>query len=268
MNRVGIYHAMPYVLAGVALWACVYTGDLHATLAGIILAAFIPTRPPPDFKTLALQADAILTSEALHHGEQVRSGPSGPAMEALDAIHDRLESPADRMLRNGAPLSSYFVLPVFPLANAGVTIGFESFNGRELLMLSIVAGLTIGKPLGFALASALAVGLRLAEKAQGLHVASTHGCWGTGRCGLHDVALHCRTGVSGRRGFRRRQDCSCRGVHAVGPARHGRAVARIRGKVDLTTFRVSCPNGSVWTRRWRRLIDSASTSCHPTPRLS
>jgi NhaA family Na+:H+ antiporter len=150
-------------LAGVALWACVYTGGLHATLAGIILASFIPTRPPPDFKTLALQADAILASEALHHREQFRRGPSAPAMEALDAIHDRLESPADRMLRNVAPLSSYFVLPVFALANAGVTIGSESFNGRGLLMLSIVAGLTAGKPLGFALASALAAGLHMAE---------------------------------------------------------------------------------------------------------
>lgn len=164
MNRVGIYHAMPYVLAGVALWACVYTGGLHGTLVGIILAAFIPTRPPPDFKTLALQADAILTSEALHYGEQFRRGPSAPALEALDAIHDRLESPADRMLRNVAPLSSYFVLPIFALANAGITIASGSFNGRGLLMVSIVAGLTIGKPLGFVLASALAVGLHLAER--------------------------------------------------------------------------------------------------------
>ena len=81
------------------------------------------------------------------------------------------------MLRNVAPLSSYFVLPVFALANAGVTVGSESFNGRGLLMLSIVAGLTIGKPLGFALASALAVGLHLGRKAQGLHLAPADECW-------------------------------------------------------------------------------------------
>lgn len=139
LNRAGIYHAMPYVLAGVALWACVYMGGLRATLAG-------------------------------------------------------------------------------------VTIGSESFNGRGLLMLSIVAALTVGKPLGFALASAWPLAC-IWRKGQGLHLAPAHGCWGTGRCGLYDVALrHCRTGVSARRGFRRRQDCSFRGVHAVGRARHGRAL--------------------------------------------
>ena len=58
--------------------------------------------------------------EASHGGEQLRHGPSESALRAIDAIHDRLESPADRMLRNAEPRSSYVVLPVFALANAGV----------------------------------------------------------------------------------------------------------------------------------------------------
>lgn len=164
LNRAGIYRVSPYILAGVVLWACVYASGLHATLAGIILAAIIPTRPPPDFKTLAFQADAILTSEAQHGGEPFHRGPSTSALEALDAIHDRLESPADHMLRSVAPRSSYVVLPIFALANAGVMIGTNVFSHHGMLVLAIIAGLVIGKPLGFVLASWIAVRLRFASK--------------------------------------------------------------------------------------------------------
>ena len=167
LNRSGVYRVTPYILVGVALWACVHAGGLHATLAGVILAAFIPTRPPPDYKTLAIQAESILMSEAQHGREQYRQGPSEPALEALDAIHDRLESPADRMLRNVAPRSSYVVLPIFALANAGVTMTSGVFGAHGILMLAIVVGLVIGKPLGFVLTSAVAVRLGFAQKPDG-----------------------------------------------------------------------------------------------------
>ena len=48
-----------------------------------------------------------------------------PALRALDAIHDRLESPADRLLRHAGARSSYVVLPLFALANAGVVMSSE-----------------------------------------------------------------------------------------------------------------------------------------------
>jgi NhaA family Na+:H+ antiporter len=55
-------------------------------------------------------------------------------------------------------------LPIFALANAGVAISTDVFSQHGLLALAIMAGLAIGKPLGFMLASALAVRLGLAEK--------------------------------------------------------------------------------------------------------
>ena len=166
LNQSRVYRPGPYLILGAVLWACVHAGGLHATLAGVILAIFIPTRPPPDFKALWLQADAILSNEASHGGEALRRGPSETALRELDAIHDRLESPADRLLRNAGPRSSYIVLPIFALANAGVVISAEVLQGRDALLAAIVAGLAIGKPLGMLLASALAVGLGLAIKPQ------------------------------------------------------------------------------------------------------
>jgi len=94
----------------------------------------------------------------------LQHGPSLPALRALDAIHDRLESPADRLLRNAGARSSYLVLPIFALANAGVAMTAGVFSGRERLMAAIVVGLTIGKPLGIMVSSFLAVRLRVALK--------------------------------------------------------------------------------------------------------
>jgi Na+:H+ antiporter, NhaA family len=164
LNRSHVYRVTPYALLGVALWACVHEGGLHATLAGVLLALFIPTRPPPDLRTLMMQADTILAAEARRGDEVLRHGPSVPALRALDAIHDRLESPADRLLRHAGARSSYVVLPLFALANAGVALSPDVLGGHQSLMLAIMAGLVIGKPLGLVAASALAVGLRLAVK--------------------------------------------------------------------------------------------------------
>ena len=164
LNRSGVYQLTPYLLLGVVLWACVHASGLHATLAGVALAFLIPTRPPPNLRALMAQADAILTTEARHQGEVLRNGPSSMALDALDSIHDRLESPADRLLRRVAPRSSFVVLPLFALANAGVYMSGDIFGTHQSLTMAIVVGLVLGKPIGFVLASALAVWLGFAVK--------------------------------------------------------------------------------------------------------
>jgi NhaA family Na+:H+ antiporter len=164
LARARVYTAAPYLYLGVVLWATVYAGGLHATLAGVVLAMFIPTRPPPNFDALLGQANAVLIAEARRSGEVLREGPSAPAIAAMDVIHDRMESPADRMLRTLSLRSSYVILPLFALANAGVALDGGVLAGREPLMLAIFLGLVVGKPVGLVGASALAVRLGIATK--------------------------------------------------------------------------------------------------------
>jgi Na+:H+ antiporter, NhaA family len=164
LNRAHVYRVAPYAALGLALWVCVHASGVHSTLAAVILAFLIPTRRPPTLSALMAQANAIIAEEAQHGDEVLRHGPSLPALRSLDAIHERLESPADRLLRNIAPRSSYVVLPVFALANAGVVLDFGVLEGREPLFLGIAAGLVLGKPLGMTLFCLAAVWLKLAVK--------------------------------------------------------------------------------------------------------
>jgi NhaA family Na+:H+ antiporter len=146
----------------------------------VILAVAIPTRPPPNLKILMAQASTVIQLENRHTGEAMRTGPSEPVMRALNTIHARIESPADRLLRVVEPWSSYFVLPVFALANAGVAWSFGVFDGRERLTLAIILGLVIGKPVGIVTAARLAALSNLAEKPDAY---TWRQLWGAGALG-------------------------------------------------------------------------------------
>ncbi len=165
LNRSGIYSPLPYAVVGMLLWVCLHDAGLHATLAGVILAVLTPTRPPANVKALMTQAQLVIDTETRYAGGAVmHHGLSTPALRTLDTIHDRLESPADKLLRSIEPWSSFAVLPLFAFANAGVVWSTEVFSGHGRLMLAIVLGLVVGKPLGMTLFSRLAVRLGVAAK--------------------------------------------------------------------------------------------------------
>lgn len=165
MNRLGIYRPLPYAVMGIVLWVLLHEAGLHATLAGVILALVTPALPPPKLHVLMAQAEAVIQTETRHRGEaMMRHGLSEPALRALDSIYGRTESPTDKLLRSMEPWSSYAVLPIFALANAGVIISLDVIQTHGSLMLAIILGLVIGKPVGMLSAAWLAVRIGLAAK--------------------------------------------------------------------------------------------------------
>ncbi len=164
LNRVGVYGTLPYAVCGIILWFLLHEAGLHATLAGVILAVLIPTRRPANMKALLAQAATVIHREDLHRDEALRVGPSEPALRELDAIHDRIESPADKLLRSIEPWSSYMVLPIFALANAGVVWSADVFQQHGRLMSAITLGLVVGKSIGIVTAAWLAVRSGIAVK--------------------------------------------------------------------------------------------------------
>lgn len=178
LNRVGVYRVLPYVLLGILLWYFIHEGGVHATLAGVLLALFIPTRPPANFDALMAQMDAIIENETRRGPEEMRHTISTGSLRAIEEIYERLESPAARVLRVVEIRSSYVVLPIFAFANAGVTLVPGLLDGRGALVTAICVGLVLGKPLGLLAASYAAVKSGLATKPDeyGWHQVLGAGC--------------------------------------------------------------------------------------------
>ncbi len=164
LNRWNVYTPLPYAVLGVLLWFCLHQAGIHATLAGVILALVTPTRPPANLRALNAQAQMVFRAEARDDRDMPWHAPSVAALATLDAIHSRLESPAAKLLRTTQPWSSYAVLPLFALANAGVLVSLDVLDGHGQVMLAIIVGLVVGKPAGILAGAWLSARLGWARK--------------------------------------------------------------------------------------------------------
>jgi len=136
LNRAGVTRIAPYILVGTVLWVFVLKSGVHATLAGVVTALFVPTSDPahPDHPT----------SSRLEH-----------------SLH---------------PWVAFGILPLFAFANAGVNFeGMSLYNLLDPIPLGILLGLFVGKQVGVFTFSWLAVKAGLARLPSGVTFAQVYG---------------------------------------------------------------------------------------------
>ena len=176
LNRWRVYRVWPYVVVAAALGLMLHGAGVHAALSGVILAAFLPTRPAPQVGPLLGQAATALAAleqaenEAKQAGGEARRIEQEPiwdwASRNLSAASDRLLSPADRIERAVSPWSAYVILPLFAFSATGVSLSVDLTSpDAAAILLGVILGLVIGKPLGICVASWLAVKARIAVAA-------------------------------------------------------------------------------------------------------
>ena len=173
LNRARVYATMPYALLGIGLWLAFLKSGIHPTIAGVLLALTIPTRSPPNTRTLLAQVVSLL--EGFNLPPEWRAEPDSQrqaTINTLQVVSDRMRSPAQRLEHDLNPWSTYLILPLFALANAGVVLSGAGAGGQLSLFspvsLGILCGLVLGKPLGVSLFSWLAVRLGWAELPAGV----------------------------------------------------------------------------------------------------
>jgi NhaA family Na+:H+ antiporter len=175
LNRARVYASLPYALLGIGLWLSFLESGVHPTIAGVLLALTIPTRSPPN--TRALLAQVVTLLEGIDLPPEWRAGPGShrqATLDTLEVVVDRLRSPAQRLEHDLHPWTTYLILPLFALSNAGVALRGEGTGatGEFFLLtpvgLGILFGLVLGKPLGISLFSWLAVRLGWAELPSGV----------------------------------------------------------------------------------------------------
>ncbi|HBC58482.1 MAG TPA: Na+/H+ antiporter NhaA [Gammaproteobacteria bacterium] len=136
LNRRGVLSIVPYLLVGLVLWAAVLKSGVHATLAGLLIAFFIPFKKEP--------------------------GESQTQLEKLE--HDL------------HPSVAFGILPLFAFANAGVSfdgITLESF--LHPVPLGIATGLFLGNQLGVFGFSWIAIKLGFSKLPEGVNWVQLYG---------------------------------------------------------------------------------------------
>jgi len=175
MNLAGVRRLLPYLIMGGFLWVAMLKSGIHATLAGVLLAFIIPMKPkydPKRFLSLIKHGvdkvkEAYTRDSNIITNDQLRS-----QVQAFGEGVNLVQAPAQVLEHKLHLPSAYLVIPIFALANAGVPI--EWANIGEIIThpvaMGIGLGLVLGKVIGIAGFSWVAVKLGLCDLPKGLNM--------------------------------------------------------------------------------------------------
>lgn len=136
LNRRNVISSSPYILVGTIMWVATLKSGVHATLAGVVLAMFIPIRSKTD-----------------------------PDISPLKIMEHDLH-----------PIVAFFVLPVFAFANAGINLkGVGMEQVLHSVPIGIASGLFFGKQIGIFGLCLIAVKLKLTALPRGISWLTLYG---------------------------------------------------------------------------------------------
>jgi NhaA family Na+:H+ antiporter len=188
MGQMGARKPLTFALGGIALWLAVLASGIHATIAGVALAMAVPSRTrldPRPFLEGSRRTLDVFEEASGEKGTILNSEEQQAAVHALEQACEDVQPPLHRMEHELHPWVTFAIMPIFALANAGVSLtGNIAEALTHPITLGVILGLVIGKPLGIMLASWLAVRAGIASLPAGVTWAHVHGAGWLGGIGF------------------------------------------------------------------------------------
>jgi Na+:H+ antiporter, NhaA family len=159
--RAGVWWLPLHVGLGLALWLTMWHSGVSPALAGVAMGLLTPARPtaPPE---VARNRGGALAGE-------LAADPHPPRLRQMLREARGTVPLAERLAHDLHPVSAFVVVPLFALANAGVSLerGALAGPGAGAVVGGVVAGRVVGKLAGITAATWLAVRLGLAARPEG-----------------------------------------------------------------------------------------------------
>ncbi|MDH4169820.1 MAG: Na+/H+ antiporter NhaA [Acidimicrobiia bacterium] len=146
MRRGRVWYTPVYIVVGLVVWYATFRSGVHATIAGVAVGVMTPARP-------------LLGHRRFEGVEDVLSGDTADPAGLRDVSWRLRESVSvsSRLSAIISPWTSFLIVPMFALANAGVPLSSQALTDAAAspVTIGIVLGLVIGKPLGIVMATLL-----------------------------------------------------------------------------------------------------------------
>lgn len=180
LNRLGTKSLIPYTILGIILWLAFLKSGVHATIAGVLLAFTIPASSRFNTKEFSEKVKQLIKSfddTGDHWKNVLNNAERQHDVHSIETSCERVLTPLQRFEHGLHPYVAFFIIPVFALANAGVTLAGLDILGALLspISLGIIVGLFIGKQFGIFAFSFLAVKLKLASLPEGVNWKNLYG---------------------------------------------------------------------------------------------
>ena len=141
LKRLRVWYIPLYVVLGVVLWLAMFESGVHATIAGVVLGLLTPARPLQTRQQAAKWVQWLREKGDDLYGVDIQYA----------AFHMRESTPVAERLENAIhPISSYVIVPIFALANAGVDLGGGVLGDAagSSVTWGVALGLVVGKIVG------------------------------------------------------------------------------------------------------------------------